>query len=292
MTSRLELTDVLADLYLQTPSEFVSVRSDRVRAARGDGDAELARRIGRLPKPSVAAWLANLLAARRTAEVDELVDLGALIRDAEKNLDAAEMRQLGKQRLQLIRALAQQGKQLASEAGQKVSPAAMLELEQTLHAAMSDPAAADAVRSGRLLRSLASNGIEPVDVDDAVALPEVAVARASRPVLSVVEKKPSARAVAEAEKKADDALARVAEADAERAAIREKRTALAGRRAELARERDDLAERLSALDRELASTEREENALSRDAASADHRADVATRAAERATERLRSLRKA
>lgn len=291
MTSRLELTDVLADLYLQTPSAFVSVRTERVKSARNDGDAELARRIGRLPKPSVAAWLANLLTARRTAELDDLVELGALIRDAEKNLDAAEMRQLGKQRLQLIRALAQQGKKLAGEAGQKVSPAALLELEQTLHAAMSDPAAADAVRSGRLLRSLTSNGIEPVDVDDAVALPEVALPRAARPVLTVVEKKPPARVVAEAEKKAEEALARVAEADAERAAIRDKRTALAGRRAELTGEREELAEQLSALDRELAKAERDEIALGREAASADHRADVAARAAERATERLRSLRK-
>lgn len=291
MTSHLELTDVLADLYLQTPGEFVAVRAARARTVKDDGDAELARQIARLPKPSVGAWLANLLAARRTNEIDNLVDLGALIRDAEKNLDAAEMRQLGKQRLQLIRALAQQGKQLASDAGQKVSPAAMLDLEQTLHAAMADPAAADAVRSGRLLRALTSNGIDPVSVDDAVALPEVAVARAARPRLAVVENRPSARAVADAEKKADEALARAAEADAERAAIREKRTALAEHRAELNRQRQELADRVSELDRGLASAERDENALSRAAASADHRADVASRAAERATERLRALRK-
>lgn len=290
MTSRVDLTDVLADLYLQTPAEFVAVRTARVRSARDDGDPDLGRRIGRLPKPSTAAWLANLLAARRTAEIDELIDLGALIRGAEKNLDAVQMRQLGKQRLQLIRALAQQGKRLAADVGQTVSAVAVVQLEQTLHAAMADPAAADAVRSGRLIRALTSNGIDPVDVDGAIAMPAVAVARHSRPPLSVVEHQPSARVVAEAEKKADEAAARAAEADAERATIRAERQALAENRARLSRERQEAADRLAELDRSLAKAEREETALGRAAASADHRADVAARAAERAAARLRSLR--
>jgi DNA repair exonuclease SbcCD ATPase subunit len=286
----MELTDVLSDLYLQAPSEFVTVRAARVRTARDEGDAQLAKRIGRLSKPSAAAWLVNLLAARRTPAVDDIVELGALIRDAEKNMDAGELRQLGKQRLQLIRALAKQGRTLAAEAGQKVSEAAMLEVEQTLHAAMSDPAAADAVRSGRLLRALSSNGIEPVDIDGAIAEPSVATVQASRPVLRVVENPPSGRRLAEAEKKVEEATARAAEAEAERAAIREKRTALASRRAELSGERQEAAARLAKLEEELSAVEREDDTLRRAATSADHRAEVAERAAERAAERLRSLR--
>jgi hypothetical protein len=287
----MELTDVLSDLYLRAPSEFVAVRTARVRTARDDGDAELARRIGRLSKPSAAAWLTNLLAARRTSDVDDIVELGALIRDAEKNLDAGELRQLGKQRMQLLRALAKEGRKLATEAGQNVSAAAMLEVEQTLHAAMSDPAAADAVRSGRLVRALSSNGIDPVDIDGAVAEPSVPTARSSRPALRVVERKPSARQVAEAEQKAEEARTRAAEADAERAAVREKQTALSERRVQLARERQEAAGRLARLDDELASVEREDDTLRRAATSADHRADVAARAAERAEERLRSIRR-
>ncbi|WP_411720924.1 hypothetical protein [Mycetocola sp.] len=287
----MELTDVLADLYLRSPSEFVAIRTARVRTARDDGDAELAKRIGRLPKPSAAAWLINLLAARRSTEVDDIIELGTLIRDAEKNMDAGDLRQLGKQRLQLIRALAQQGRALAAEADQKVSAAAMLDVEQTLHAAMTDPAAADAVRSGRLLRALSSSGIEAVDIDGAVAEPSVDIVRAPRPTLQVVENRPSARRIEDAEKKAEEAKARAAEADAERAAIREQRTTLAEQRALLARERQEAADRLSKLDEQLAIAEREDDVLSRAAASADHRADVAARSVDRAVERLRSLRK-
>jgi hypothetical protein len=287
----MDLTDVLSDLYLRAPSEFVAVRKARVRTAREGGDVELARRIGRLPKPSAAAWLINLLVARRTAEVDDVIGLGTLIRDAEKNMDAGELRQLGKQRLQLIRALAMKGKDLAHEAGQQVSAAAMVEVEQTLHAAMSDPAAAEAVRSARLVRSLFSNGIEPVDIEDAVAESAVATVRQPRPALRVVENPPSARQLADAEQKAEEARSRADEADAERAAIREERAALAERRAGLRRERQEAVDRLSRLEDELASAEREDDALSRAAASADHRADVAVRASERAADRLRSLGK-
>jgi chromosome segregation ATPase len=287
----MELSDVLSDLYLRTPAEFVAVRTARVRTARDDGDAELARRIGRLPKPSAAAWLTNLLVARRTAEVDDIVDLGALIRSAEQGMDAGELRQLGKQRLQLIRALAKQGSDLAAEAGQKVSAVAMVEVEQTLHAAMSDPAAAEAMRSGRLVRALSSNGIEPVDIDGAVAEPTVATVRQPRPALRVVENRPSARQLAEAEKKAEETQARADEADAERAAVRAERTALGEHRRQLAQERQEAADRLSKLDDDLAAVAREDESLGRAAASADHRADVAARAAERAAERIRSLRK-
>ncbi|HEV7848248.1 MAG TPA: hypothetical protein VGO88_02840 [Mycetocola sp.] len=287
----MQLTDVLSDLYLRAPSEFVAVRTARVRTARDDGDPELAKRIGRLPKPSAGAWLTNLLAARHATEVDDIIELGALIRDAEKNMDAGELRQLGKQRLQLIRALAQQGKALAAEADQKVSAAAMLDVEQTLHAAMSDPAAAEAVRSRRLVRALSSSGIEPVDVDGAIAEPTVDIVQAPRPALRVVKDRPSARRIEEAEKKAEEAKDRAAGADAERSAIREQRTALAEHRARLARERQEASDRLAALDGQLASAGREDDSLRRAAASADHRAGVAARAADRAAERLESLRK-
>ena len=286
----MELTDVLADLYLRAPAEFVTVRTARVQTARDDGDTALARRIGKLPKPSTAAWLTNLLVARRTGDVDDIIELGSLIRDAEKGMDAGELRLLGKQRLQLIRALARQGKELASEAGHTCSAAAMLEVEQTLHAAMSDPAAAEALRSGRLLRALSSNGIEPVDVDGAVVEPSVQTTRQPRPALRVVENRPSARQLDEAAKKSEEAAERAAEAEKERAALREKRTAIAELRLTLTKEHQELTDRLSALDADLAAAQREDDALSRAAASADHRADVAARAAERAAERLRSLR--
>src|SRR5690606_34487414 len=131
-----ELSEVLQDLYLRTPTEFVSVRKSRARSAKDGGNAELARQISRLQKPATGAWLVNLLVARRADDIDRILELGASLRDAEKNLDGDDLRQLGKQRLQLLRALARQGRDLAEKDGQKVSAAAISDVERTLQAAM------------------------------------------------------------------------------------------------------------------------------------------------------------
>src|SRR5690606_15251117 len=135
-----------------------------------------------------------------------------------------------------------------AEDGQKVSAAAIADVEQTLQAAMADPQAPDAVLSGRLVRALASNGIEPVDTDGAVAEPDVSTPRPRRPALRVVEDENTAEQVAEAERKADEALAKAAEADAERDAVRKKRTALSARRVELGKQRQSLEDEIAELD--------------------------------------------
>lgn len=286
----MDLGDVIVDLYLQAPADFVAVRTDRARVARELGDADQARLIARLTKPSAAAWLVNLLSARKSAEIDQLVELGRDMREAEKDLAAGDLRRLGRQRMLLIRSIAGLGKDLAADAGHRISSAALAEVEQTLQAAMSDEAAADAVRSGRLVRSLSSNGIEPVDVDGAVAAPSVPVPRSERPALRPVESAAAERRLAEAEERAATARKRAEAAEEARREIRARRTALAERRLALDADRTELSDRLAALDREIASADRDDDAFARAATSADHDADVAGRAAERAEERLKSLR--
>lgn len=287
----MELSDVLVDLYLRSPAEFVPVRADRVRQARENGDADLARQISRLPKPSAGAWLVNLLAARKPADVGDIIELGAELRAAEENLAAEDLRRLGRQRLQLIRAVARRGQDLAAEAGHRMSAAAMSEVEQTLHAAMSDPSAAEAVQSGRLVRALRSNGIDPVDVDRAIAAPTVAVPRPNHPTLAPVIDDPAAgRRQAEAEERARKAAEKAAAAEEARTRIRAERTLLSERRLALETERGELAARLAGIDRDLAAAERDDVALRRAAASADRDAEVASRAAERASGRARALR--
>ncbi|MBG6238054.1 DNA repair exonuclease SbcCD ATPase subunit [Mycetocola sp. CAN_C7] len=286
----MDLGDVLVDLYLRTPSEFVSIRSERSRVARSEGETELAKQIGRLPKPSAAAWLINLLAARRETEIEQLIALGGEMREAEKDLDATDLRRLGKQRHALIRSIARLGNDLAADAGHRMSPAALAEVEQTLQAGMADADAADALRSGRLTRALRSNGIDAVDLEGAVAAPSAAVPRAKRPVLHPVEDAASVRRLAEATERSERALAAVAAAEEVRRDLRERRTAVSERRRTLRAERDDITARLSDLDRELVAVDREEDTLSRAATTAEREADVADRAAARAEKHLATLR--
>ena len=56
-----ELDDVADDLYAGPPGEFIARRTAAAKAARSDGDRELAAAIGELRKPTVSAWLVNLL---------------------------------------------------------------------------------------------------------------------------------------------------------------------------------------------------------------------------------------
>ena len=59
------LAAVVARLYSVVAGGFVTVRSEEVAKARKARDTGLAAAIGKLRKPTVAAWLVNLLAHER-----------------------------------------------------------------------------------------------------------------------------------------------------------------------------------------------------------------------------------
>ena len=82
----MELDEVADELYEVPPEEFVAVRSARQEEARADGDRGLAKAIGGLPKPSTAAWVCNVLVREHREEIEGLVELGALLREAQESL--------------------------------------------------------------------------------------------------------------------------------------------------------------------------------------------------------------
>jgi hypothetical protein len=71
---------------------------------------------------------------------------------------------------QVVYALTQEARRLAAERGQAVSEDVERELQETLEAALADPAAAGAVASGRLTRALSYAGLGTVDVAGATAI--------------------------------------------------------------------------------------------------------------------------
>jgi hypothetical protein len=117
----------------------------------------------------VAAWLVNSLVRQHAGEVDQLLELGDALRGAQGALDADQLRELGRRRQEVVAALARQARALAHGLGRPVSPAAADDVEETLRAALADPAAADAVRTGRLTSALSYAGFGEVDLTDAVA---------------------------------------------------------------------------------------------------------------------------
>ena len=165
------LVDVARDLYGLQPQDFTAARNARAQESKA-ADATLAKQIAALKKPSPAAWIVNLLARESTDDLTALLDVGEQMRTAQEHLDRDALRRLGGERRAAVTALARAGADLADGAGRAATSSVIGEVEQTLQAATSDPAAAAAVASGLLVRALRSVGYEPVDLDDAVAVPE------------------------------------------------------------------------------------------------------------------------
>src|SRR4051794_18284865 len=165
------MTDALIQrLYEEPPDGFVAARTAAINDAKQAGDRDAAKRLAALKKPTVAAWVVNLLALRRPDLIEQLVDLSTALRDAQRGLDGDQLRELNAQRRQVISALVGAARKLAMEAlatdaGARAEPGAKLplgEVEATLTAALAEPAVAAQVRTGRLVRAATYAGFGEV----------------------------------------------------------------------------------------------------------------------------------
>ncbi len=152
-----ELDEIVRELYVLPPSDFVAARNDLVRQARSAGSREIAERLQRLRRPTRSAWLVNLLARDATA-MQQLSTLGRELRDAQTELAHGELRSLAEQRRRLIADLLNRAQAHAAEAGLRITPTVLSEVEGTLQAALVDVAGALTIRNGRLVRPLSHSG--------------------------------------------------------------------------------------------------------------------------------------
>jgi hypothetical protein len=214
-----ELLDEAEALYGLPLAEFTSSRDARVKALRSP-DRELSDQVKALKKPSLAAWVLNLLVRREPDQVAQLISLGASLREAASSLDGAQLRELTRQRRQLTAAVTTVARRHALAEGHKVTESVADEVEATLTAAMLDTGAAAAVRSGLLVRAFSTTGLGDLDAGSYVAVDEaIGHEVSSAPMKLHAVPDPSAaalrrekkQAVARAEKElriARDALAR------------------------------------------------------------------------------------
>jgi len=142
--------EVVRRLYALPPGRFVAARAEEVAAAR-QTDPAVARAIGQLRKPTVAAWLVNLLALRRPELLDGLAELSGQLRTAQRELRGAALRELSTRRRALVDALVAQARTLATEADPSAAAGKLplTDVEATLSAALADEEIAAQVRSGR-----------------------------------------------------------------------------------------------------------------------------------------------
>ena len=175
------LAGALRSLYAVPPEEFMAERKRLVAEAKTGGDPAVAKEIGALRKPSLAAWAVNLLARAAPDLVDGLADLGGRMRAAQGRLDTDTLTSLRPERDQLLEEVVRTTVQLVADAGRTCSAAAQQDVRATAIAALADEQAMVAMASGQLARPLSYSGFGEVDLSEAV------VRTTSGAILSVVK---------------------------------------------------------------------------------------------------------
>jgi hypothetical protein len=145
-----KLDDVAQELYGLPPERFTEMRNTRAKEIAAAGDRELAGEVRRLPKPTVAAWLANMLVRTHAATVEQLVALGPEHRDAQGRGEREDMRRVAERRRELTRQLVSSASRSAVDAGHSMGSHVQRQLEETLEAAVADDESAVMLRTGRL----------------------------------------------------------------------------------------------------------------------------------------------
>lgn len=246
----MDVDEAAADLYGLPLDEFTAARDAIAKRARVDGDKDVAAQIKSLRKPNTAAWLANQLVRAHRAEIEALVDIGAQMHEATAAHDGGRLRELTAERNDAINSLLANARGIA---GPKVAADTIESLNQTLLAAVADPASGAELLSGRLTQALSHVGFgvvtfaEPADV---VSLSDARSARESAKKAASTKTSKAARKPAE-EVPAKDAKQELAEADAALTAAEERvaelRTKLTEREAAV----DAAAEEVKRLNNEL-----------------------------------------
>jgi hypothetical protein len=149
--------------YAASAADFIATRNELAKQLKADGDQLGSTRLKALRKPTVAAWLANLVARELPDDIDDLLALGDEFREATADLDGERLRELTPRRHKLIEQLSKSAAGLAEREGQKISADVAQKLRETLDAALVDPAAGEAVREGQLSSALRHVGFGVVD---------------------------------------------------------------------------------------------------------------------------------
>src|SRR4029079_13389598 len=84
-----DLLSIAEELYGLPLAEFTPARDAKAKELKG---TPLAAQVKALKKPSVAAWVATLLVRHDTEQVDQVLAVGAALRDAQASMSGQELR--------------------------------------------------------------------------------------------------------------------------------------------------------------------------------------------------------
>jgi hypothetical protein len=178
--------EVAGRLYGLPLEEFTRERDAVARELRRAKERDAANAVGKLPKPSQAAWAANTLARERRDLVDDLLEAGDELRAAQEDAvagkGAAALRDAAAAERAAVDALLEAAQDLRPS-GRRPTAATLDRLRTTLHAAAADDDVRTALDRGRLVEDVAGGGAWGLTAGDvgAAAKPARKPARRARP---------------------------------------------------------------------------------------------------------------
>jgi hypothetical protein len=275
------LSQAADELYGLLPAEFTAARDERAREAKAAGDGDAAAQIKKLAKPTVSAWLVNQLIRNTAAQMGELFELGQALHEAQRELDGDRMRELSAQRRQVIGALVPEAARIAAQASQPASAAVLSEVRATLEAALADPAAVEAVRSGRLTKGLAYAGLGEID-PGAVAVARPSGTSGSSRANPAGQQRAASRAADAAQRAQEAVSAAQADVATAEATVDEAEQRIAA----LADQRQFVRRRIERLEQEQREAQAEDGRLGRESRQARSQLDAAAKKLATARRRL------
>lgn len=158
----------LDELYAARPEDFTALRAKLAGDAKRRGDADEAKRISGVRKPTTAAWVVNRLALGDDDVPRRLKALGERLRDAHAGMDGRRIRDLSAEQHRLVDGLVRRAFEEAEMV--KLTGALRDDVMSTIQAVVADPGVAD--RLGRLTKAPRRGGAPRTPTgasDDALA---------------------------------------------------------------------------------------------------------------------------
>jgi hypothetical protein len=161
-----ELEAAIDRLYTLTPAEFTAARNALAGERKSAGDRAGSARVKALVKPTLVAWVVNLLYWKHRGLFDGLVtamaELAAAQREAPTGAGASALREATRRKTERLQQLVQVAERRLVDAGSHPGPSVLQRVSATLEA-LATPrprGAAGAPHAGRLANELQPSGFD------------------------------------------------------------------------------------------------------------------------------------
>ncbi|MGH3441337.1 MAG: hypothetical protein ACRDUY_04720 [Nitriliruptorales bacterium] len=156
----MDVEQAIAELYGLPSDEFVGRRDELAKQLREEDDRDAAAVVGKLRKPTVAAWAVNQLSRRQPEDLDALLELADKVEKAQRRAVSgrrAPLRETVRELRSAISSLTGAASSYLQDVGSQ--PATHRDaIAATIQAATVDEEVRDALREGRLERTAEAPG--------------------------------------------------------------------------------------------------------------------------------------